>query len=169
MSTAIGRTVAHPEWRLLVERLRGLAYGEVATHGELAEVSNLTYGTPRYYQQMRQAVRVLLREHEVVIVSLQEVGYKRLEPAKHGQEARRYVKLGTRRLKRGGRVAQVTDTTQLTPEQQREWEHMMLMYRAVGQQMKQLYRSMKGVLPPVQAVKALPSATDAGTEGKTVN
>lgn len=147
----IGHTVPHPEWRLLVERLRALAYGELVLHDELAALSGLTYGTPRYYGHMKQATKVLLREHEVVVVSVPRVGYKRLEPQQHGREARRYVRLGTRRIRRGGQVARVTDVSQLSEDQKRELEHAMVLMRALSQQMGQLYRSMKGVLPPVQS------------------
>jgi hypothetical protein len=96
-------------------------------------------------------VKVLLREHDTVVVSLPRIGYKRLEPDQHGRESRRYVRLGTRRIKRGARVASVTDISRLSGDAQRELEKSMVMMRALSEQMGQLYRSMKGVLPPVQA------------------
>lgn len=152
----IGQTSLHPEWRVVVERLRQLSYGEVITHGDLVKLTGLAYGSRTYYQQMRQAIKVLLREHEIVIVSVMKVGYKRLEPVNHGREARRYVRLGTRRIKRGGKVARATDVALLTDEQKRELENSMKQLALLAQSMNAMYRSMRGVLPPVQGPKALP-------------
>lgn len=161
----IGQTVPHPEWRLLVDRLRQLDYGELIPHHEIVTLSGLVYGTQPYYQQMRQAIKVLLREHEIVVVSVPKVGYKRLEPQKHGQEARRYVRLGTRRIKRGGKVARATDLTLLSEDQKRELENSMRALTLLNQSMGQLYRSMKGVLPPVQ----MRQLTEANPKDHTVN
>lgn len=153
----IGHTVLHPEWRLLVERLRQLKYGELVLHDEIVRVAGLIYGTHAYYQQMRQAIKVLLREHEIVVVSVPKLGYKRLEPQQHGREVRRYVRLGTRRIKRGGKVARATDFTLLSEDQKRELENSMRALTLLNQTMGKLYRSMKGVLPPVR-VGQLPAA-----------
>lgn len=161
----IGQTVPHPEWRLLVDRLRQLDYGELIPHHEIVTLSGLVYGTQPYYQQMRQAIKVLLREHEMVVVSVPKVGYKRLEPQKHGQEVRRYVRLGARRIKRGSRVGQVTDMALLAEDQKREWEKAMRLVTLLKQQMGQVYRSMKGVLPPVQ----MRQLTEAHPKDDTVN
>lgn len=163
----IGRTVPHPEWRLLVERLRELEYGGIVEHAELAQLSGLRYGTARYYQQTRQALKVLSRDYEVLIVNVPQVGYKRLEPVMHGKRAKELFNQGRKRIKRSDRVIQLTDFGQLSSEQIRGLEHLLLQIREVNALARRVGRSFKNVLPPVQSTKALPAVTD--DKGGSVN
>lgn len=150
----VGHVEKSPEWRILVDEFMRLDYGDVIRHDALCALTGLVWGTQKYYQQTSMAMRVLLRDHERVVVCVPKVGYKRLEPERHGQETRRYLRLGTKRIKKGGKVARVTPFERLTPEQGKELEHSMVLLRALNVQMQSLYRSMRNVLPPVSERKA---------------
>jgi hypothetical protein len=156
----IGQTQKFPEWRVIVDLFRAAAYGDVLTHETIATATHLRPETLPYYRQMAQARRALLRDHDIEVECLAKVGYKRVEPERYGERARRDTRLGTRRIKRGARVVKAAPLHLLTAEQVKELEHTMLLLAALKTQASQVLRSMKNILPPVQAPKQLASAAD---------
>jgi hypothetical protein len=153
----IGQTTKFPEWRVIVDLFRAAEYGDVITHETIAKTTGLCPETLVYYRHMSQARKVLLREHEIEVESVAKVGYKRVEPGRYGERARRDTRLGARRIKRGRRVAQAAPVHLLTAEQVKELEHTMLLLSALTLQAGRVIRSMKNVLP---AVAATQQATD---------
>lgn len=122
----VGQTQPHPEWRAIVERLRSLAYGEVIPHAAIAAQTGLAVESRAYYQHANRAVRALLYEYGIEVENVPGVGYKRTEPHRYAERARRQWRLGDRRIRRGSVIVVATPVALLkTPEQVREHEHTM--------------------------------------------
>lgn len=152
----IGQVKPHPEWRIIVDLFRAAEYGETLTHTAIAEATGLRQESPVYYRQMSQARRSLLRDHDIETENVPKVGYKRVEPGRYGERARRDIRFGTRRIKRGKRVVEAVPVTLLTGDQVREIEHMMRLLSALQTHATKVIRSMKNVLPPVKETLQLP-------------
>lgn len=147
----IGQTQKYPEWRVIVDLFRLAEYGDIITHETIAGMAQLQPATASYYRHMRQACRVLLREHDIEVESLPKKGYKRVEPGRYGERARRDTRIGSRRIRHGACVVKAAPVHLLTPEQSKELEHVMLLLSALTLQASKVIRSMKNVLPAVQS------------------
>ena len=159
----VGQVSKFPEWRVIVDLLRSAEYGETVTHGDIAASTQLMAGTDVYYRHMGQARRVLLREHDLEVESVPTVGYKRVEPNRYGERARRETRLGSKRIRRGRRVVKAAPVHLLTAAQVAELEHTMLMLAALSTQASKVIRSMKNVLPPVAAKAIGPGSGESDT------
>jgi hypothetical protein len=139
-----------PEWRVLVELFRGLAFGETATHEDIALQTGLRLHTRAYYQQVSRARRELRRpEYGVIIESDRLRGYCRVRPGEHAETARRYLRSGRRRMRVAGRVIAAAPTEHMTPEQCREIEHYRQAMAKLDAAVSSTVRSLRDVLPPV--------------------
>jgi len=99
-----GIVQAHPEWRLIVERLADEDYGVVIAHGTLATLTGLTSQSRRYFSQVQRARRVLLAEWQRELESMPGIGYRLVEPPEFTGRSRRQLRLSQRRVKRAGAI-----------------------------------------------------------------
>lgn len=151
----IGETQKHPEWRIIVELFRAVEWGALIPHRTIAEATGLRPETHLYYRHMRQARKVLLRDHDIVIDTEAKVGYRRVAPEGYGKSARVEVHRGNRRYRLARRKIGAAPAHLLTPEQAKELEHAMMLVKAIEESAARAYRSMKAVLGPVQPHRAL--------------
>jgi hypothetical protein len=159
----IGETSRHPEWRVIVELFREATWGDLVAHGTIAAATGLRAETMPYYRHVAQARRTLLRDHDIEVESVPKVGYRRVEPERYGERARRDTRLGRRRISRGARVVKAAPVHLLTAEQVQELEHTMRLLAALRAQADRVIKSMRNVLPPVPPRQALPATTETET------
>ena len=159
----VGETSKFPEWRVIVDLFRAADYGDTIAHETIAHETKLIPQTDLYYRQVAQARKVLLREHGLEVESIANKGYKRVEPGRYGERARRETRLGKRRIGRGVRVVKAAPRHLLTADQVRDLEHTMRLLSALKTQADKVIRSMKNVLPPVAPRLALPAGQDDTT------
>lgn len=162
-----GQTQRHPEWRIIVDLLRAADWGEVVTDRTIADATGLRVDTRIYYQHVAQARKVLLRDHDIVMLRELKVGYKRATPQEYGPEARNLLRLGARRIRRGEKTIDAAPAHLLTAQQVKELEHAMVLIKAVRQSVQQAFRTMKNVLTAVQPHRALSEAREAHEQETT--
>lgn len=159
----VGQTRKSPEWREIVDLFRAVQYGGVLDHETIGSAVGLRPETSVYYRQMAQARRVLLRDHDIEVETLPKIGYKRVEPNRYGERARRDTQIGARHIKRGRRVVQAAPLHLLTPTQVTELEHTMRMLVTLQTQTNKVIKSMKNVLPSVEPKKIAAAAVKSDT------
>lgn len=157
----IGETTKYPEWRVIVDLFRDATWGDIVPHDVITQATGLRAETMAYYRHVAQARRTLLRDHDIEVESLPKVGYRRVEPERYGERARRDTRLGRRRISRGARVVKAAPVHLLTAEQAQELEHTMRLLAALRLQADKVIKSMRNVLPPVTPRQALPATTVA--------
>lgn len=113
----IGQVHAHPEWKLIVERLSVADYNTLVAHSEIAEWTGLAYATARYFGQVRRAATMLRREHDRVLVSDTGVGYRIIKADECETESRRQAKIANRRMRRARETSAAAPDRLLTEEQ----------------------------------------------------
>ena len=159
----IGETTKHPEWRVIVDLFREVTWGDIVLHHAITQATGLRSETVPYYRQVAQARRTLLRDFDIEVESVPKVGYRRVEPERYGERARRDTRLGRRRISRGARVVKAAPVHLLTAEQVQELEHTMRLLSALRMQTDKVLKSMRNVLPPVTPRQALPATTETET------
>lgn len=159
----VGETQKHPEWRIIVDLVRAVDWGELIPHRVIAEATGLRPETTVYYRHVQQARKVLLRDHDIIIDTEAKAGYRRAEPGGYGKSARVEVRRGNKRYRTARRKIAAAPAHLLTPEQSKELEHAMVMVKAIEQSAAKAYRSMKAVLAPVQPHKALMAGSEDAT------
>lgn len=162
-----GQTQRHPEWRIIVDLLRAADWGEVVTDRTIADATGLKADTRLYYRHVAQARKVLLRDHEILMLREVKVGYKRGNPRDYGPDARRDLRLGDRRHRLAERKLGAAPAHRLTAQEVKELEHAMMLVKAIRQATRQAYRTMKNVLTAVQPHRALSEAREAHEQETT--
>lgn len=160
---AVGQTQKHPEWRVIVDLFRAVDWGALITHATIVEATGLQPETTVYYRHVRQARKALLRDHDIVIDTEPKIGYRRAEPGDYGRSARGDVHRGNVRYRTARKKIVAAPAHLLTPAQQKELEHAMVLVKAIEQSAAKAYRSMKAVLAPVTPHRALVAAGEDET------
>lgn len=158
-----GTTQKHPEWRIIVDLFRAIEWGALIPHTTISEATGLVPETVVYYRHMRQARKALLRDHDIVIDTEPKVGYRRAAPGDYGPSARGDVRRGNARYRTARKKIVAAPAHLLTPEQQKELEHAMVLVKAIEESAGKAYRSMKAVLGPVTPHRALLTGHDDDT------
>jgi len=154
----VGQTQKSPEWKVIVDMFRAVSWGDIITHETIASETQLPIASTPYYRQVSQACNVLLRDHDIAVENVVKIGYKRVEPNRYGERARRDARLGKRRLKHGLRVVKAVPVHLLTDEEMKKFEHATRLLAELSLQAHRVFRSMKDVLPAVTLRPTLAAA-----------
>lgn len=108
------RTGEYPEWRRLLDALKGLTYGKLVTYDELDLILDRDFRgnrTPIY-----RCTRELEKSFSKTLISVTGEGYRIAQPSEHDQLGHHHVKKGTQQLKRAKSRWDSADRNALEPE-----------------------------------------------------
>lgn len=142
----IGTVSPHPEWRVVVDALKGRDYGAVVSHEEIANLTGLPAQSRRYFSQMKRAKRGLL-EWQRELESLPRQGYRLVMPYEFHTRGRRRIRLAGHQIREGVRTAASAPSHLLSDQENARLADLQAKLGSLESQHRQLLRSTFTALP----------------------
>jgi hypothetical protein len=115
-------TKQHPEWKMLFEIYKDHPYDTLIYHSELEEALKLTRDKKPedYYRIITKWRDMMLTEAQRQIECEYTVGYRIVRPEEFRTSAHRQMRLGSKRMKKAGKIIHEVPVSLLTEEEKRK-------------------------------------------------
>lgn len=101
---------------VLAEMIASLNYGDVVSHRQISTLICEKHPSPKYFSTVGKAKKILLKEYNKVIESINGDGYRVVNPDDFVEKSLKYYKRGFNSMKKGNDILVNSPTKDMTPE-----------------------------------------------------